>query len=397
MKGRKLMLMLATVGCISIMSACGGSSDTTDEQSTQEIQSIEFPSQSDNEAEGSLSVSDDQADNQADNQIEEVAVQDESDVIESSESDNNIEAASDNAAVEEVAEAEAKEDAINWDDIEAFDKAKAMYATTDVKVRKGPDTSFDVLKVLKLNEEVSVIGKSKSTPWLEIAIGDEKAFVHGDYFQDEKIDLEALMDVAAAENNEAPATNTEPIPEASAEVVATPEPTPAPTPVPSKPAVAPAGVLFIGDSRTCQMQASTGGGKCKWICEYGSKYDWFSGTAVPAADAMIGSGTKVVICMGINDPENYDSYISLVNGKAIDWTGRGAKVYYVSLNPVDSPYDFKNYAIDVFNSEVPSRLGNVKWIDTASALKQSGYTLEDGIHYDTATNIKIYNLICGSL
>ena len=158
-----------------------------------------------------------------------------------------------------------------------------------------------------------------------------------------------------------------------------------------------ADALFIGDSRTCQMQASTGGGKCKWICEYGSKYDWFSGTAVPAADAMIGSGTKVVICMGINDPENYDSYISLVNGKAIDWTGRGAKVYYVSLNPVDSPYDFKNYAIDVFNSEVPSRLGNVKWIDTASALKQSGYTLEDGIHYDTATNIKIYNLICGSL
>ncbi|MBP1585561.1 MAG: SGNH/GDSL hydrolase family protein, partial [Lachnospiraceae bacterium] len=154
---------------------------------------------------------------------------------------------------------------------------------------------------------------------------------------------------------------------------------------------------FIGDSRTCQMRAATGGGKCGWICEYATGYDWFADTAIPQADPLIGNGTKVVICMGVNDPGSLNSYANKVNEKAAEWVNRGAKVYYVSINPVDHPYEDKTPNIDSFNTQMPGLLANVKWIDTASVIKQGGFVLEDGIHYDAAGNVSIYNMIIRSL
>jgi hypothetical protein len=46
---------------------------------------------------------------------------------------------------------------------------------------------------------------------------------------------------------------------------------------------------------------------------------------------------------------------------------------------------------------MPGLLANVKWIDTASVVKQGGFVLEDGIHYDAAGNVSIYNMIIRSL
>lgn len=282
---------------------------------------------------------------------------------------------------------EESDDGIDWADITEYDAPKLQYVQDDVKVRKGPGTSFDSLGELKLNEEVKVLGKSKSSPWVLIEYKGEKAFSYGTYFGDEKVDLEARA--AAEEAKKAQA-------EADAKAAAIAAQNAAQVP-PQPEIAAPAGVLFIGDSRTCQMKAASGGGGCSWICEYATKYDWFENTAIPQADKIVGKGTKVVICMGVNDPGNCNNYASLANRKAAEWAARGAAVYYVSLNPVSTPYEDKQPAIDAFNGSMPGLLGGVRWIDTASTVKQGGYVLADGIHYDGPSNAAIFGMIMRNL
>lgn len=282
-------------------------------------------------------------------------------------------------AIDDLAEQESDVNTEEADDIELYPEPVIMYASQLVNIRKAPDQYSELLGSYNLNDEITVIGNSKSTKYLEISFNDDVAFVHSGFVVAEKIDLEALK---LAQEEAAKAA------EAQAAQVS-----PAPQPVIANPA----GVLFIGDSRTCQMKNASAGGNCSWICEYGQKYEWFESTAVPLADTMVGKGTKVVICMGVNDPENSSSYFSLVNQKASDWNARGAKVYFVSVNPVEEPYSFKDSDIASFNSNGPAVLSGVRWIDTASVIKQGGFTLEDGIHYDAAGNLTIFKMIISNL
>ena len=160
---------------------------------------------------------------------------------------------------------------------------------------------------------------------------------------------------------------------------------------------APAGILFIGDSRCVQMKEAVGGGGCSWICDNGKRYEWFRDTAIPRADAIVGKGTKVVICMGVNDPGDVYNYATLTNQKAAEWAARGAKTYYVSVNPVwENPYTTKEQ-VEVFNSTMPGQLSGVKWIDTYTYIQAAGCKIVDGLHYDTDTYVKIFNAIIGSL
>ena len=288
---------------------------------------------------------------------------------------------------------------IDRQDIQSYDTPATLYAQQKVNIRKGPSTDFDVLGMLNLNDAVSVVGESKSSPWKEIQYQDGTAFVHGGYLLAEPVDLEALraQQEAARAAAEAAKAAEDAAKQQEAAQAAQTQTTPQPNPAPQPEVPAPAGILFIGDSRTCQMKSATGGANCSWICEYGTSYDWFEQTAVPKADQLIGQGTKVVICMGVNDPNHLNSYASLVNRKAGDWNARGATVYYVSLNPVAQPYEDKTPQIDSFNASMPGMLSGVRWIDTASTIKQGGYLLVDGIHYDAMGNVNIFNLICGNL
>ena len=293
----------------------------------------------------------------------------------------------------EVKEEVSQEKTYNADDIQLYDKEVVYYAQQSVNVRKGPGTDFDKVGNLKINDELKVLGESKTTPWKEVSYNGEIAFVHGDFIGTEKIDLEAIK--AQQLEEQAKLAEQQAQAQAAAQVQA---PAPAAVEVPPQPTIDnPVKTLFIGDSRTCQMQSATGGAGVSWICEYGTSYDWYRDTAVPKADGMVGKGTRVVICMGVNDPGSLNNYASLTNQKAAEWVARGASVYYVSLNPVDHPYEDKTPQIDSFNAQMPSMLGGVRWIDTASTVKKGGFVLEDGIHYDTAGNITIFNMIYGCL
>ena len=273
-----------------------------------------------------------------------------------------------------------------------FDEAKIMYAQTNVNMRTGPSTDYEGVGNIKTNTEVRVLGRFGTDGWYLVENGKGKAFVSNSYLGEDKIDLEALRAeqeaaaLAAIEKQKAEQTNQ--VQDNTQQQTLA---------VPPQPVAAPAGILFIGDSRCVQMQAAVGGGNSSWICENAKGYEWFSNKAVGQADACIGKGTKVVICLGVNDTDNIYNYAALVNAKAAEWAARGAKTYYVSVNPVtENPYRTEE-EVEAFNATLPGQLSGVKWIDTHSFLVNNGYTMVDGLHYDTNTYVAIFNAIVGSL
>ena len=409
---RKFFLIISIMVCVFVQTACGNSAaeeavaveqegDSTQEAEETEEQVNSLSSEEETtEATVSKKETEKAETQETTDTKKETETKEIMSVGDHNSTDDNINSSEDNQNPAEDNDTEEENGPqIDRQDIQPYDTPATLYAQQKVNIRKGPSTDFDVLGMLNLNDAVSVVGESKSSPWKEIQYQDGTAFVHGGYLLAEPVDLEALRaqqeaaraEAEAAKAAEDAAKQQEAAQAAQAQTI--PQPNPAPQPeVP-----APAGILFIGDSRTCQMQSATGGANCSWICEYGTSYDWFEQTAVPKADQLIGQGTKVVICMGVNDPNHLNSYASLVNRKAGDWNARGAQVYFVSLNPCAQPYEDKNPQIDAFNSTMPGLLSGVKWIDTASTVKQGGYVLVDGIHYDAMGNVNIFNLICGNL
>ena len=411
MKKRNVLAVIGLVLCLGFTSACGNAGVAPEPQTQVAAEDEAETTATDEVAEETEVKEDSEAE---ETEIKEAEVKEESETKETeakeaedketedavdSEDDENAD--SKEAKSDEKAKADDKADAKNESnsDIKAFDKPVTMYATSSVNVRKGPSTSTDKLGYLELNEEISVTGESKSTGWKQVTYKGETAYVHGSRLGTEKVDLAAIEAARKAAAEKAAAEQAQ----AAAAQQAAPAPAQQAAPAPAAPAPAPkaaktnGGILFIGDSRTCQMRDATGGAGCGWVCQYGANYSWFAETGVPTADPMIGAGTKVVICMGVNDPGSIYSYARLVNEKAAEWVNRGARVYYVSLNPVDHPYEDKIVPIDSFNATMPSQLANVYWIDTYSVVRQGGYVLEDGIHYDAAGNIGIFNMIIGCL
>ena len=408
---RKIFLIISIIGGMALQTACGNSAAEEavaveqEGDSTQEAEETEeqVNSLSSGEETTEATVSKKETEKAETQETTDTKKETETKEIMSvgdhNSTDDDINSSEDNQNPAEDNNTEEEDGPqIDRQDIQPYDTPATLYAQQKVNIRKGPSTDFDVLGMLNLNDAVSVVGESKSSPWKEIQYQDGTAFVHGGYLLAEPVDLEALRaQQEAARAAEAAKTAEDAAKQQEAAQAAQTQTTPQPNPAPQPEVPAPAGILFIGDSRTCQMKSATGGANCSWICEYGTSYDWFEQTAVPKADQLIGQGTKVVICMGVNDPNHLNSYASLVNRKAGDWNARGATVYYVSLNPVAQPYEDKTPQIDSFNASMPGMLSGVRWIDTASTIKQGGYLLVDGIHYDAMGNVNIFNLICGNL
>lgn len=267
----------------------------------------------------------------------------------------------------------AKKPALSDYTITTFEEAAVMYASSPVNVRKGPSTDFDRVGGLGRGQETSVTGQADNG-WYEIVFGEEKAYVSGKYLQAEK-----------------PA---EPEPQPQAEAQSQPEgqPQQAVTEVKNV-----SGVILVGDSRFVQMQANVGENSCTWIAESGKGYNWFNENAIARIDGCVGKGSKILINLGVNDPGNLNNYLELVNAKAAEWTGKGAKVYYASVNPVwDNPYVTEEQ-VQYFNSQMQNGLsGDVQWIDSHSYLNAIGYKLVDGLHFNAETyqNLYAYYMSC---
>ncbi len=260
-------------------------------------------------------------------------------------------------------------------EITVFGETQVMFAASPVNVRSGPSTDFARTGGLDRGQEVSVTGQA-DTGWYEIAYGDGKAYVSGHYLQKEKPVEEA------------------PVPEVPVQEGQTPEPEKVQAVTEVKNV---AGVILVGDSRFVQMQENVGENSCTWIAENGKGYNWFNETAVARIDGCVGKGSKILINLGVNDPGHVNDYVALVNAKAAEWTGKGATVYYASVNPVwDNPYTTEEQVV-YFNSQMQAGLsGDVHWIDSHGYLDSIGYKLVDGLHFNAETyqNLYAYFMSC---
>ncbi len=292
---------------------------------------------------------------------------------------------------EESSQEESSEElTVDMTKVKSFDAPKTMYAIKNVNARKGPATDYESLGMIKAGEALEVIGQDESG-WFEIKYNNDIAFASNDFFSEEDpataVPDASLIPSTEAQTDPAAAAGTDPAAQAAA-------PTPA---LNTKVVAAPAGTLIIGDSRCVQMRDISGGGGCSWICQKAKGYSWFESTAIPQADESVGKGTKVVIAMGVNDVENVNNYAALINYKAAEWAARGAKTYFVSVNPVwENPYVTEDQVV-AFNASIASQLVGVRYIDTHSYLITNGYTMVDGMHFDDATNLKVFQLIVGNL
>lgn len=285
-------------------------------------------------------------------------------------------------------ETEAEEETESYE-VSEISPSKTMYAQKEVNVRKGPGTDYDVVTTFNINEEAVVDGETDNG-WYRFLYNDEVVFSKASYYAEEKVSEEELARREAEKTALAEAATAA----IEAEAAATPAADTANAV--ATPAQA-SGVVMIGDSRCVMMQAATGGGGVTWICENSKGYDWMVSNAIPRAETVIGKGTKVVICLGVNDVGNAPKYVAMINQKAAEWAARGAKTYYVSVNPVtENPWVNEELVVN-FNNYVSSGLVGVKWIDTHSALVSTGYHLTDGIHFNGSDSVRIFNMIIGSL
>lgn len=275
--------------------------------------------------------------------------------------------------------------------INMFDPAKDMYVRSDVNVRKGPSTKYDLVGHLSPGALVKVIGQYGEKGWYYIEYEQQNAFVSNNFLQSDKPADEPAPVQKDEAKQPAAAASAAPV-EAPKQAVQTEVKQAAQETLPE-----PASVLFIGDSRCVQMRAAVSDGGCSWICQNSKGYEWLESTALAQADRIIGKGTKVVICLGVNDTGNVNRYASLVNQKAAEWAGRGAKTYYVSVNPVTENIYRTEEEVQYFNATLPGLLSGVTWIDTHTYLVEHGFQMKDGLHYTDPSSVTIFNLIISSL
>ena len=273
--------------------------------------------------------------------------------------------------------------------VRAFDKAKTIYAVSNVNIRKGPGTEFEPLGMLKLGEAVEAIGQDEGG-WYEFMYRNEVAFACDEYLSDEK----PVFEEESEEGEEQVDAGTQILAPEDEDLIPDIE---AEHEQEIAEVTDPSDVLIIGDSRCVMMKSATGGGGVSWICQKSKGYKWLETTAIPEAEEMIGSGTKVVINLGVNDVGNVNRYAALVNAKAAEWAEKGAETYYVSVNPVSDNARVSESQVEFFNNTIKGQLSGIRWIDTHGYLMSDGFNATDGIHYDNATSVKIFQAIMGSL
>ena len=172
-------------------------------------------------------------------------------------------------------------------------------------------------------------------------------------------------------------------------------------------------VIFIGDSRTVGMYWALSKDQSLhevhledkngdiWSAREGMGLAWMKEYGVPPVQEEIGENTAVVILMGVNDIGSRitaDDYVDYVNEKAQDWTGKGALVYYTSVNPVREtlPNGLSNAKIDEWNLKMQEGLSeNVQYIDTNSVITQyrGQFDFKDVLHYRDSTNLDVYRVV----
>ena len=229
--------------------------------------------------------------------------------------------------------------------VTAYSNAVMMYTTGRDNVRDGAGTDYERLATLSWSTPVSVTGETDNG-WYQIDYDDSSAYVSAEYVQES---------------------------------------------VPATP------YIFVGDSRTVQMEAAVGTGNNVWISKVGQGYSWFK-KQIDLISQNAGNVTKVIINMGVNDLANASKYAKLINSYMDIWTEQGITVYYAAVTPVNDGINVTNAQIETFNATMQSSLDSrITWIDGYSYLKNVGFSSSDGLHYNNSTYKTLYNFYMSTI
>lgn len=224
--------------------------------------------------------------------------------------------------------------------VSAYQEPVIMYASTTVNVRAGAGTDYAKVGKAVWGTQVTVTGITDNG-WFEVNYNDTTAYIRGDYLIDR---------------------------------------------IPGVP------YLFVGDSRTVQMQQAVGSTDKAYIAKVGEGYNYFKDTALPAITTTAGYGTVMIINFGVNDLANAGKYVKLVNDNIDSWLAAGITVYYSAVTPVGSSASVTNAQIEKFNATLQNGLDSrVKWIDSYTYLQNAGFSSNDGLHYSLDTYRNLYS------
>ena len=182
-------------------------------------------------------------------------------------------------------------------------------------------------------------------------------------------------------------------------------------------------IFFLGDSRTDRMKQTLikqginySAKNVSFIALGGKGLWWLKSEAYPQLLKELdqtGSSderpTAVIFNFGINDLSNRDSYISFYNSIAPTLKEKNCRLFFMSVNPVNSAQR-ENCGFSVrlesdvaaFNAAMKSSLaGNYTYMDTHSWLMKTGLSYDvgqygsdvgwgDGLHYTVNTYMRIY-------
>lgn len=166
-----LLIMTLITATVAGAVACNGPevlSETASEEITESTTETESETQTGDESE---SVSEEQTEERTEEQSEEVS--EETVSAEKEEKTSEI-------PTEEVPE-------VSEEQFTVTDMDATMYAQRNCNVRKGPGTTYEKIGSLKLNDEVTVTGKTDNN-WYRISFTGEDAYVSASLLSGEKVD-----------------------------------------------------------------------------------------------------------------------------------------------------------------------------------------------------------------
>lgn len=183
-------------------------------------------------------------------------------------------------------------------------------------------------------------------------------------------------------------------------------------------------IIFVGDSRTVRMNQTLRTQNCianlagvDFVASSSQGLSWFQSTGyetllkkVKTAGADASCPVAIVFNLGINDLANISEYVSYLRQVAPELEGLNCRLFYMSLNPINSTMIDKKGLIhreeaDVreFNRRIKSELNDsYVYIDIYSWLVQTGYStdsgmsgqntgIDDGLHYTVNTYKRIFD------
>ena len=187
-------------------------------------------------------------------------------------------------------------------------------------------------------------------------------------------------------------------------------------------------VILVGDSRTVRMYQTLRTQNCvanlngvSFVASSGQGLSWLKSSdpstgynklvkEVKAAGADASHPVAIVFNLGINDMDCISQYITYLKQIAPELQAMNCKLFYMSLNPINSVMIDKKGLVHRdeaqvrnFNAQIRSMLGSVyTYIDTYSWLMQTGYStdsgeygqnsgIDDGLHYTVNTYKRIFD------